>query len=109
MEYERLTPMAERYRDFRELESEREAAAQLSTDSDPQMRQLGAEEVIRLEQALAVGELELRRLLMPKDPRDERNIYLEIRAGTGGDEAAIFAGDLLRIARGEDVGTIVTN
>ena len=115
MEYARLTPLAERYREFRDLEAEREAAEQLSTDTDPQMRQLGAEEVIRLEQSLAAGELELRRLLMPKDPRDERNIYLEIRAGTGGDEAAIFAGDLLRMyaryaeRRGWQVETISEN
>jgi peptide chain release factor 1 len=61
------------------------------------MRALGEEEVRRLEPVLAGLELELRRSLIPVDPRDARNVFLEIRAGTGGDEAAIFAGDLLRM------------
>jgi peptide chain release factor 1 len=61
------------------------------------MRGLGEEEVERLRAVLAADELELRRMLVPVDPRDVRNVYLEVRAGTGGDEAAIFAGDLLRL------------
>jgi peptide chain release factor 1 len=61
------------------------------------MRAMGEEEVRRLEPVLAGLELELRRSLIPVDPRDARNVFLEIRAGTGGDEAAIFAGDLLRM------------
>jgi peptide chain release factor 1 len=61
------------------------------------MRGLGEEEVERLRAVLATDELELRRMLVPVDPRDVRNVYLEVRAGTGGDEAAIFAGDLLRL------------
>jgi peptide chain release factor 1 len=61
------------------------------------MRTLGEEEARRLEGTAAAEELALRRLLVPADPRDSRNVYLEIRAGTGGDEAAIFAGDLLRM------------
>jgi peptide chain release factor 1 len=73
MEYARLTPLAERWRG------------------------LGEEEVERLRAVLAADELELRRMLVPVDPRDVRNVYLEVRAGTGGDEAAIFAGDLLRL------------
>jgi peptide chain release factor 1 len=67
------------------------------TDSDPDMRSLGAEEASRVGRDIASAEADLRKLLVPKDPRDDKNIFLEIRAGTGGDEAAIFAGDLFRM------------
>ena len=97
MEYARLTPLAEGFRRFRDAERELEAARQLATDADADMRELGAEESLRLEGELQHREIDLRRLLVPVDPRDVRNIFLEIRAGTGGDEAAIFAGDLLRM------------
>jgi len=73
------------------------AAEALATDADAEMRAMGEEEVRRLEPQLSDLELELRRSLIPVDPRDARNVFLEIRAGTGGDEAAIFAGDLLRM------------
>jgi peptide chain release factor 1 len=66
-------------------------------DADPDMRNLGAEEVGRVQRDLTSAEADLRKLLIPKDPRDDKNIFLEIRAGTGGDEAAIFAGDLFRM------------
>jgi peptide chain release factor 1 len=97
MEYAKLTPLAERYQAFRALEGDLAAAHALASDPDPEMRALGEEEARRLEQTAATEELALRRLLVPADPRDSHNIYLEIRAGTGGDEAAIFAGDLLRM------------
>jgi peptide chain release factor 1 len=67
------------------------------TDSDSDMRAMGEEELTAVRRAIAARDAELQLLLLPQDPRDERNIYLEIRAGTGGDEAAIFAGDLLRM------------
>ena len=70
------------------------AAREMSNDADPEMREMGDEEVQRLDALLAEHEEALNLLLLPTDPRDERNIYLEVRAGTGGDEAAIFAGDL---------------
>ncbi|MCP5472447.1 MAG: peptide chain release factor 1 [Steroidobacteraceae bacterium] len=97
MEYARLTPLAEAFARFRAAEGELDTARQLATDTDAGLRELGAEEALRLEQDLQQQELELRRLLVPADPRDARNIFLEIRAGTGGDEAAIFAGDLFRM------------
>ncbi|NBU25240.1 MAG: peptide chain release factor 1 [Gammaproteobacteria bacterium] len=97
MEYARLTPLAERWRGYRALETERETAGALALDQDPAMRTLGEEETRRLDGTLAAEESALRRMLVPVDPRDARDIYLEIRAGTGGDEAAIFAGDLLRM------------
>jgi peptide chain release factor 1 len=97
MEYARLQPTAEAFRGYRALTADLAAAAQLQHDRDAAMRALGDEEVTRLNLALGAREQDLARLLLPHDPRDEGNIYLEIRAGTGGDEAAIFAGDLLRM------------
>jgi peptide chain release factor 1 len=97
MEYARLTPLAERWRGFMGHERELAAARALAADPDAGMRGLGEEEATRLRAVLSAEELELRRMLVPVDPRDVRNVYLEVRAGTGGDEAAIFAGDLLRL------------
>jgi len=97
MEYARLQPLAERYRGYHHLERDLAAARELLTDADAGMRSLGAEEVERMQHEMAAAEADLRQLLLPADPRDGRNIFLEIRAGTGGDEAAIFAGDLLRM------------
>ncbi len=97
MEYARLQPIAEGFRGYHNLERDLAAAQEMLADSDPQMRSLGAEEVSRVGHDIAAAEADLRRLLIPKDPRDEKNIFLEIRAGTGGDEAAIFAGDLFRM------------
>jgi peptide chain release factor 1 len=97
MEYARLTPLAERYRAYRGLEHDLTAASDMAGDADPGMRALGAEEVTRVRSAIGAADEELRLLLLPKDPRDERNIFLEVRAGTGGDEAALFAGDLYRM------------
>ncbi|MGH8160746.1 MAG: peptide chain release factor 1 [Gammaproteobacteria bacterium] len=64
---------------------------------DPDLRELAREEIVRLEQAGAGLEARLQALLIPRDPLDDANLYLEVRAGTGGDEAALFAGDLLRM------------
>jgi peptide chain release factor 1 len=89
--------LAELWRTFLGHEQELEAARALASDADVDMRELGSEEAERLVAAIQAEERELRRMLVPADPRDTRNVYLEIRAGTGGDEAAIFAGDLLRM------------
>src|ERR1700746_860142 len=97
VEYAPLAPLAERYRAYRGLEHDLTAAADMEADADPGMRALGAEEAVSVRGQTGAAEEELRRLLLPKDPRDERNIFLEVRAGTGGDEAAIFAGDLYRM------------
>src|SRR5215469_10194355 len=97
MEYARLQPLAERFERYHGLERDLDAAHTLQADSDAGMRALGEEEVARVAGQIAAEEAELRRLLLPKDPRDEGNIFLEVRAGTGGDEAAIFAGDLYRM------------
>jgi peptide chain release factor 1 len=97
VEYARLQPLAERFGRYQGLERELAAVRELQGDADPELRSLGNEEVTRLASELAAEEAELRQLLLPKDPRDEGNIFLEVRAGTGGDEAAIFAGDLYRM------------
>jgi peptide chain release factor 1 len=97
MEYARLEPVATGFRAYVDLEMQQAAVRELSADSDSSMRQLGQEEEQRLEALLERSEQQLALLLLPRDPRDERNIYLEVRAGTGGDEAAIFAGDLHRM------------
>ncbi len=97
MEYARLQPLAERFGRYHGLERDLAAARDLQADPDAGMRTLGEEEVGHVQRELEAAESELRRLLLPKDPRDDRNIFLEVRAGTGGDEAAIFAGDLHRM------------
>ena len=65
--------------------------------ADPAMRDFAEEEIAAAKTRMAQLERELQNMLLPKDPNDERNIFLEIRAGTGGDESALFAGDLLRM------------
>ena len=90
MEYSRLQPLTQGFEFYRALESDLATARQMAADPDPSMRDMAAEEVQRLSGALEATEAQLRSLLIPRDPRDEKNIFLEVRAGTGGDEAAIF-------------------
>jgi len=97
MEYARLEPVAARFREFRRLEAERTAAAEMAAGADAEMRALAEEELRELDTLLEAEAFELTKLLIPTDDRDDSNIFLEIRAGTGGDEAAIFAGDLFRM------------
>jgi peptide chain release factor 1 len=97
MEYSRLEALVRRYRRFLALEGDAATAKELAADPDPATRVMGEEELADLNPRLLGEELELQRLLVPKDPHDESNIFLEVRAGTGGDEAAIFAGDLFRM------------
>jgi len=97
MEYARLGPLVERYRRFASLEGDAAIAQEMAADSDPATKGLGEEELADLNPRLLGEELELQRLLVPKDPHDDSNIFLEVRAGTGGDEAALFAGDLFRM------------
>jgi peptide chain release factor 1 len=97
VEYARLQPTAEAFAAYRRLEQELSYAEQMQSDADAEIRALGEEEVAAVRRHLEQRGGELQKLLLPRDARDEANIYLEIRAGTGGDEAAIFAGDLLRM------------
>jgi peptide chain release factor 1 len=87
MEYARLGPLVDRYRGFVALEGDAATARELDME----------DEIKELAPRIDAEERELQRLLIPKDPQDESNIFLEIRAGTGGDEAALFAGDLFRM------------
>ncbi|RTL01011.1 MAG: PCRF domain-containing protein, partial [Lysobacterales bacterium] len=96
-EYAQLEPVATAWRAWGEQQQQLEAARALALDADPELRALAAEEVAQLEAAVGAGERELALALLPPDPHDSANLFLEIRAGTGGDEAAIFAGDLLRM------------
>ena len=97
VEYARLEPFAARYREFRRLEGDERQAREMADAGDAEMRELALEELRAIAVRLEAESAELTRLLIPKDPRDESNIFLEVRAGTGGDEAAIFAGDLFRM------------
>jgi peptide chain release factor 1 len=97
MEYSRLGPVVERYRAYQAALAERASAQEMIDGSDLEMRELGREEHKVLTERIEQDEVELAKLLIPKDPQDDSNIYLEVRAGTGGDEAAIFAGDLFRM------------
>ena len=96
-EYAELEPVTAGFTAWRELTDELEQARALQDDADPEMRALADDEASRLTEALATQEQTLLHLLLPKDPNDSANVYLEIRAGTGGDEAAIFSGDLFRM------------
>jgi peptide chain release factor 1 len=97
MEYSRIDPVVARYRGYQALLAERDALSELASGTDAEMRDLAADELETVAERIVHEESELARLLVPRDPRDAANIYLEIRAGTGGDEAALFAGDLYRM------------
>jgi peptide chain release factor 1 len=94
-EHAEVSEVAGRYLRYRQCESELGQAREMA--GDPEMGDMAREEVATLEAELPQLEDELQRLLLPKDPDDVRNTFLEIRAGTGGDESALFAGDLLRM------------
>lgn len=94
-EHAELTPVVEEYQAFRQCEADMRSAEELL--ADPDMRELAQAELEDGKQRLALLELALQKLLLPRDPNDERNIFLEIRAGTGGDESALFAADLFRM------------
>ncbi|SDG43605.1 peptide chain release factor 1 [Dyella sp. 333MFSha] len=94
-EYAQLEPVALSLREHDE--AQRELAETRAMLDDPEMRDMAADDIERIEGRLTELDGELQILLLPKDPRDEGNLFLEVRAGTGGDEAAIFAGDLFRM------------
>lgn len=96
-EYSELEPVVAAYRDHRTKTGELAEAARLESDDDAVIRELAREDAAELRAQLAEIEARIGTLLIPRDPDDERNVFLEVRAGTGGDEAAIFAGDLFRM------------
>ena len=96
-EYAELEPVVQAYEAFTQAEEDFAEAELLLKDEDPEMREMGQEEYKSAKATLETLEADLQVLLLPKDPNDGRNVILEIRAGTGGDEAAIFSGDLYRM------------
>lgn len=96
-EHADLSGVVRVYGQYRQVCSDVEGNRELLQDNDPEMKELAKAELPELEEQQAALEEELRLLLIPKDPNDEKNIILEIRAGTGGDEAALFAADLFRM------------
>ena len=97
IEYSRLGPIIGLFQSYEALSNDIIAAKEMAGDSDDEIRKMGEEELETLEEKGEALELELQKALIPPDPHDNSNVYLEIRAGTGGDEAAIFAGDLFRM------------
>ena len=96
-EHSDLAPLIARYRQYKALTEEVRQNQELLEDSDPEMRELARAEIEKLKEVLSEKEKEISFLLLPKDPNDEKNIFLEIRAGTGGEEAGLFAADLFRM------------
>lgn len=96
-EYAEIEPIAVCHDAYRQAQEQLDEARLMLNDQDPEIRDLAAEEVEQATARLEELEQELQSLLLPRDPRDSSNVFLEIRAGTGGDEAAIFAGDLFRM------------
>jgi peptide chain release factor 1 len=96
-EYAQLGPIVFKFNDHLQAVEDLETAQEMANDSDKDMKTMAQEEIKAAEKTLVQLEQDLQTLLLPKDPHDESNVFLEIRAGTGGDEAAIFAGDLHRM------------
>jgi peptide chain release factor 1 len=96
-EYAQLGPVVETFAAWQQANRDLASAQDMLKDPDPDMKGMAEEEYDHAQQRMASLELDLQKLLLPKDPHDDNNIFLEIRAGTGGDEAAIFAGDLFRM------------
>jgi peptide chain release factor 1 len=96
-DYAEIEPVAAAAREVRRLRDEASALQQMTADADPELRQMASEELHANESQLVEAERRLALKLLPRDAADERAAMLEIRAGTGGDEAALFAGDLLRM------------
>ncbi len=96
-EYARLEPVVRDYQAWQQAGADAEAAREMAGDADPELAALAEDELAQASGRVETLEAELKKHLVPRDPLDDANIFLEIRAGTGGDEAAIFAGDLFRM------------
>src|ERR1700690_2612975 len=92
-----LEEVVAKYRDWKRTRQDLEGARAMLAEADEELRTMAADEVARLDPELARFEVELQDLLRPKDPNDEKNVVLEIRAGTGGDEATLFAAEVFRM------------
>ena len=96
-EYSRVEPIVKLFAEFETLGDDIMAAEEMAGDEDKEIREMGQEELQGLTEQRDLLLLDLQKSLIPPDPYDDANVYLEVRAGTGGDEAAIFAGDLFRM------------
>lgn len=97
-EYKELEKIVGKFEEYLKVKSDKEGAKSIiSTEKDPEFREMAKAELEELEEREEALEMELKQLLIPKDPNDSKNAILEVRGGTGGDEAAIFAGDLFRM------------
>lgn len=96
-EYSEVEPVVKCYEKYRQSIDDIAEAQELLKDGDADMRDMAQEELKEAQSSRDELELELQKLLLPRDPNDSNNVFLEVRAGTGGDEAAIFAGDLFRM------------
>ncbi len=96
-EFSELENVTKTFQAFQQAQDDVATAEEMLKDSDPDMREMAQEEFKEAKSQITVLEDELQVLMLPKDPRDDNNVFLEVRAGTGGDEAAIFAGDLFRM------------
>jgi len=96
-EHSELAEIVDAFREYRQTDREIDESVELQRDGDPEMKELAREEAERLTEKKERLEARLKKLLTPKDPNDRKNVLLEIRAGTGGDEAGLFAGDLFRM------------
>ena len=96
-EYAEMAPVADCFDRYRENLNDIEAAREIQKENDKEMRAMAADEFKQAEGKRLALEQQLQKLLLPKDPADGNNIFLEIRAGTGGEEAALFSGDLMRM------------
>ena len=93
-----LTPVVEKFREYKELKKGiEESKALLEGETDPEMRSYAGDEMAQMEKRIVAVEQELKVMLLPKDPNDEKNVILEIRAGTGGDEATLFVAEVFRM------------
>ena len=97
MEYAQLEDVVKNFNAYQQAQSALTSAREMLDEDDAEMRELAEEEISENSALIETLEVELQKLLLPKDPNDNANVFLEIRAGTGGDEAAIFAGDLFRM------------
>ena len=96
-EHAEISPIIAVFREFKRVDRELDDSVELLHDDDPEIKKMAAEEIDRLEKEKQRLTVELKSRLVPKDPLDEKNVILEIRAGTGGDEAGLFAGDLFKM------------
>jgi len=97
IEHGELNKIVPKFREYERLLAELKEAKEFLKDSDPEMRAMAKEEIPDLESKIEANKSQLNVILIPKDPRDAKNVLIEIRAGTGGEEAGIFAGDLFRM------------